>query len=170
MRRVSSLLHGHQRRLVAWDEMLDGEPGGDFPTTPIVQAWRSLEAVRTAVARGYDVIASPTSHAYFDYDAGTTDLRKVYSFEPLPGGLEADAAPHLLGGECTMWTEYATVDDIDQRLFPRILAMAERLWSPRLRRDFGEFRRRVDRHRRRLEVLGVEVGPETGSTTIPPWP
>ncbi|MEL6821406.1 MAG: family 20 glycosylhydrolase, partial [Calditrichota bacterium] len=108
----------------------------------------------------HNAIVSPTSHAYLDADVATVDLRKVYSFEPIPPDLSKEEATLIMGGECNMWTERAPQELVDSKVFPRILAMSERLWSPETTRDFSQFRRRVQTHYSRLDLLGVTYGAE----------
>jgi len=164
IRRIEKFLQAKGRRLIGWGEILEGglAPGAT------VQSWRGLEGAIAAARAGHDAIVSPTSHAYFDYGIGTTDLRQVYSFEPIPPGLDEAESRHILGGECNMWTERAPQETIHGKVFPRILAMAERLWSPRTRNDYLEFLRRVRAHYPRLDRLGVTYGPEAAPVSILP--
>ena len=106
---------------------------------------------------------SPTSHAYLDYDVATIDLAKVYSFEPVPDGLNKTEREHILGGECNMWTERAPQETVDSKIFPRLLAMAECLWSRAEDKEFPDFRQRVQHHYARLDGMGVRYGPESAS-------
>jgi hexosaminidase len=164
IRRIERFLSSKGRRLIGWDEILEG---GLAPEAT-VQSWRGMEGAIAAARSGHDAIVSPTSHAYFDYDIGTTDLRRVYSFEPIPPELTAAESRHILGGECNMWTERAPQETLDSKVFPRILAMAERLWSPKTRNNYLEFHRRVRAHYARLDRLGVAYGPESRPVTILP--
>lgn len=151
-------LAGHGRRLAGWDEIADGgiPQGANWR----VQAWRSMAAGKEAAEQGLEVVMSPTSHAYFDYDVKSIDLEKVYAFEPIPDGLDASKHHLIVGGECNMWTERAPQDRVDGKVFPRLLAMSEVLWSAPEKRDFEEFYQRVQREYPRLDSLGVRYGPE----------
>ncbi|MDZ7263967.1 MAG: glycoside hydrolase family 20 protein [candidate division KSB1 bacterium] len=164
IKRIEQFLLTKNRRIIGWDEILEGglAPGAT------VQSWRGMEGATAAASAGHDAIVSPTSHAYFDYPIETLDLRQVYSFEPIPSGLSTDQARHILGGECNMWTEYAPQETIDSKMFPRLLAMSEVLWSPREGKNYHEFHRRVRRHYPRLERLGVQYGPESRPISILP--
>ncbi len=157
--RIAEFLALNDRRLVGWDEILEG----GLPETATVQSWRSMDGAIQAARSGHDAIVSPTSHAYFDFDVATTSLEQVYSFDPIPEALSGEERKRILGGECTMWTERAPQDTVDNKVFPRLLAMAECLWSPPECQDFTDFRRRMQFHCARLEVLGVSCGPEHGS-------
>jgi len=164
IKRIEKFLDGKGRRLIGWDEILEG---GLAPKAT-VQSWRSFEGALAAAKSGHDTIVSPVTHSYFDYDLRRLDLRQVYTFDPVPPGLTAEEAIHVLGGECNMWTEYAPQEKVEAKVFPRLLAMAECLWSDRQGRDFDEFRRRLQDHYPRLEALGVRYGPETRPLTISP--
>ena len=164
IKRIERFLLTKKRRIIGWDEILEG---GLAPQAT-VQSWRGFEGAVAAAKSGHDTIVSPTRFTYFDYDLKTTDLRKAYSFEPVPQGLDPAARRHILGGECNMWTERAPQETIDGKLFPRILAIAERLWSPETARNFDEFQRRVWRQVERLAIEGLQAGDETHSVSLLP--
>jgi len=157
VQRIERFLAAHGRRLIGWDEILEGglAPGAT------VQSWRGMEGAVAAARAGHDAVVSPTTHAYFDYPVRVTDLAKVYSFDPVPPELSAAEAAHILGGEMNMWTEHAPQEMVDSKVFPRLLAMAEVLWTYPEPRDYAAFYTRVRRHYPRLEQLGVHYGPET---------
>jgi hexosaminidase len=159
IKRVAQFLALNDRRLVGWDEILEGE----LPECAAVQSWRSMVGAIQAARSGHNAIVSPVSHAYFDRDVGVTGLEQVYSFDPMPSELAGEECKHVLGGECCMWTERAPQEVVDAKMFPRLLAMAECLWSPGDCRDFTDFHRRTQFHYGRLRALGVDCGPETGS-------
>lgn len=162
IKRIEKFLSSKGKRLVGWDEILEG----GLPPEATVQSWRGMDGAITAVRSGHDAVVSPTSHAYFDYDLATTDLEKVYSFNPIPPVLTAEEQKHILGGECNMWTESAPQEKIDNKVFPRILAMAEVLWTANPDRNFDEFFQRVYFHYKRLEFLGVKFGSESSPLKI----
>jgi hexosaminidase len=162
IRRIEKFLLSKNRRLIGWDEILEG---GLAPAAT-VQSWRGVDGAIAAAKSGHDAIVSPTSHAYFDYDIGTTDLRKVYSFEPLPPELTKKEQKHILGGECNIWTERAPQETVDSKVFPRLVAMAECLWSFPEHKDFANFHQRLQRHYQRLDALGVQYGAESRPVSI----
>jgi len=164
IKRIERFLLTKKKRLIGWDEILEG---GLAPQAT-VQSWRGFEGAVAAARSNHDTIVSPTRHTYLDYDLKTTDLRKVYVFEPIPEGLTPAARDHILGGEANMWTEYAPQETIDSKLFPRLLALAERLWSPSTARNFEEFQRRSWRQTDRLKVEGVQVGEEASPLSLQP--
>ena len=123
--RVEKYLNSKGRQIIGWDEILEGglAPGAT------VQSWRGTKGAIEAAKMGHDVIVSPTSHCYFDYPIETTDVPKVYSFDPVPPELSAEEIKHVLGTEGNMWTEYAPQEVVDHRLFPRIVALEEVAWT-----------------------------------------
>ena len=164
VKRMEKYLVSRNRRLIGWDEILEG---GLAPQAT-VQSWRGFEGAVAAARSGHDTIVSPTKYTYFDYALERIDLRLAYEFEPVPEGLTPSERDHILGGECNMWSERAPEDKVDERLFPRMLALAERLWSPEKTRDFDEFAPRAGRQSDRLRLQGVKVGDETRPLRIVP--
>ena len=152
--RIEAFLRDRGRRLIGWEDIVAGGP----PASAMVQSWRSMNGAAEAAKLGHDVIVSPISHAYFDADIATTDLRQVYSFEPVPGRLAAGDQAHIIGGECNMWTEHAPQEIVDRKMFPRLLAMSECLWSQPANRDVADFHHRLQHHYKRLRELGVDYG------------
>ena len=101
IQRIENYISGKGKKLIGWDEILEGGLANDAT----VQSWRGFEGALEAVKTGHDAIVSPTSHAYFDYDLDAIDLKKVYNFDPIPAGVPSDKEKHIIGGECNMWTE-----------------------------------------------------------------
>ncbi len=153
--RMGKFLANHGRRMIGWDEILEGglAPGAT------VQSWQGMEGAIAAAQAGHDAIVSPTSHAYFDYGLDKIDLRQAFSFDPVPPSLSNSERKHILGGECNMWTERAPQAQVEAKILPRMLAFAERLWKGTTG-NFEEFRNRVAFHRERLHDLGIECGPD----------
>jgi len=127
VRRVAGRLAERGRRVVGWDEIL---AGGPLPPGAIVQSWRGFDGAVAAARAGHEVVVSPTSHCYLDYDVAVTDLARCYAFEPVPSGLAPDEARRVLGGEMNLWTEFVPPEAVPGRLLPRLLALSEALWSP----------------------------------------
>ena len=149
---IGSFLADHGRKLIGWDEILEG----GLPDGATVQSWRGMQGGRDAVAMGRDAIMSPTSHCYFDYPVESIDLERVYDFEPEPEGLEGSG--RILGGECNMWSERAPQELVDSKVFPRIVAMSEVLWSSKSQRDWNGFQERMELHYSRLDAWNVDYG------------
>ena len=153
--RIGKYLEAHGRKLIGWDEILEG----GLPEGATVQSWRGMDGGRNAVEFGHDAIMSPTSHCYFDYPVESTDLEEVYAFEPMPSDLQGPG--RILGGECNMWTEHAPQSLVDSKMFPRLVAMAEVLWSDTTGRNWNEFKGRMEWHYERLDGWGVDYGWES---------
>ncbi|HEY3244253.1 MAG TPA: beta-N-acetylhexosaminidase [Phycisphaerae bacterium] len=162
IRRIEKFLTGKHRRLIGWDEILEG---GLAPNAT-VQSWRGLDGAIAAASAGHDVISSPTTDCYFNFPhepdpaapdwMGVISLEKAYSFEPTPSELSPEAARHILGAEGNVWTELITADNLDRLAFPRLCALAEVTWSPKELRDWDDFSARMKTHYRRLDALGVK--------------
>ena len=157
IQRIENYLKTKGKKIIGWDEILEGGLAQDAT----VQSWRGFDGALQAAKAGHDAIVSPTSHAYFDYDLDAIDLEQVYAFNPIPQGLSTEEAKHIIGGECNMWTERAPQHTVDSKVFPRILAMSEVLWTYPQNRNYPEFYSRVQKHYKRLDHLGVDYGLET---------
>jgi len=162
IRRIEAYLNEKGRRLIGWDEILEG---GLAPNAT-VQSWRGMDGAIAAAEAGHDVIASPITHCYFDYPQqaepgmpkwmGVIDWERTYSFEPTPPELTTDQANHILGAEGNVWTERIPPERVERMLLPRLAALAEVTWSPANRRNWDDFWRRMKTHFMRLDELGVD--------------
>jgi hexosaminidase len=164
VRRIEKFLNAHGKRLVGWDEILEG---GLAPNATVM-SWRGIDGGIAAASSGHDVVMTPTSNCYFDYCQGLTGepgaignylpLDRVYSYEPVPPGLTPDQARHILGAQGNVWTEYIPdAQKAEYMTFPRACAMSEVLWSPSGRRDFGDFSARMAGQYSRLLARSVNV-------------
>lgn len=165
--RIGAFLHARGKKMIGWDEIAEG----GLPEGATVQSWRGFEGAINAVKMGHQAIVSPTSHAYFDYGLNDIDLEKVHGFNPIPAGISIEQAALILGGECNLWSERAPQVKVDSKVFPRLIAMAEVLWTGEGKGDFDEFRDRLANHYPLLDGLGVNYGFETvpvkiGTTTV----
>jgi hexosaminidase len=152
------------RRLVGWDEIQEG----GLPAGATMMVWRGWHYGVEAVNKGHDIIMAPTSHTYFDYYqagpagepeaiGGMLGLEKVYSFEPISGELTADQESHVLGAQAQLWSEYfPTWQQVEYMAFPRMLALAEVLWSPRDQRDWAHFQGRMGHQLAHLDARGIQ--------------
>lgn len=157
VKRIEKFLNDNGRKLIGWDEILEG---GLAPNAT-VQLWRDWDHAVKAAEEGHDVIMTPTTHCYFDYLQKNLDLEKVYSFNPIPEKLAAEHQKHILGGGANLWTERVPNSDrADFMLFPRLFAISECLWNGKARPAFNEFLEKVRTENTRLEKLGVKYGPE----------
>lgn len=157
IKRIEDFLSKHDRKLIGWDEILEG----GLSETATVQSWRGIEGGIEAASTKHNVIMSPTSHCYLDYGLDAIDLEKIYSFNPIPESLETKYHQYIIGGECNMWTEH--VPDrmtLDNRILPRMLAFSEVMWSKDEDRLFEEFFERLQSHYSALDAMGFQYGPE----------
>ncbi|MFI8005347.1 beta-N-acetylhexosaminidase [Streptomyces sp. NPDC086010] len=165
------------RRLIGWDEILEG----GLAEGAAVSSWRGYAGGVAAAEAGHDVVMCPEQQVYLDHrqDGGPDEpmpigfvrtLEDVYRFEPVPPGLSEEAAGHILGAQANVWTE--VMQDrarVDYQVFPRLAAFAEAVWSPLpapAERDFAGFDRRMRAHYARLDALGVGYRPPSGPL---PW-
>ncbi len=151
IQRVEKFLNSKGKQIIGWDEILEGglAPGAT------VQSWRGVKGAIEAAKMNHDVIVSPTSHCYFDYPIETTDVPKVYSFNPVPDELSEEEAKYVLGSEGNMWTEYAPQHLVDYRLFPRLTALSEVLWTYPAERNYDSFAERLQSFYDILDELNV---------------
>lgn len=156
IRRIEKFLTSKGKRLIGWDEILEG---GLAPNATVM-SWRGMNGGITAAKAGHDVVMAPTKWTYFDYSYERTPLKTVYSFEPVPAELSAEQAKHILGAQAQMWTDnHPSEDRIDALVYPRALALAEVVWSPAASRDYDNFELRLQSHLPRLMALGVHYKP-----------
>ena len=163
--RMEGILARHGRKLIGWDEILEG---GLSPRATVM-SWRGESGGRKAAAAGHDVIMTPGSEGmYLDAFQGDskvepptignyTTLRKVYSYDPVPAELaQAGKGHHVIGVQCNNWSEY--MYEPWQRwymLLPRAFALAEIAWSSPEGKDWSDFCRRADAACRRLDAEGI---------------
>ena len=161
--RIANILASKNKTIIGWDEILESE----IKTNAIVQSWRGFEGGIKAVKSGKKAIMSPTSNAYFDYKISTTDLEKVYDFNPIPAGLNHHEQNLIIGGECNLWSE-RILDEVglDYKAFPRLLAMSEVLWTNPEEKDYPVFLQKVQNHYPILKQLNVKYGPEANPVNI----
>jgi beta-glucosidase len=168
IRQMDTFLTARGRRLIGWDEILEG----GLAENATVMAWRGIEPAVTAARTGHDAVLTPTSHTYFDYYqssdtnseplaiGGFLPLDRVYTWEPMPAGLEPQYHGRILGVQGQLWTEYMPgPTQVEYMAFPRLSALAEVAWTPAGRRDLEAFRLRLAPHLDRLRALGVNVRP-----------
>jgi hexosaminidase len=163
IRRVERFLQASGRRLVGWDEILEG---GLAPHATVM-SWRDTTGGIAAAKAGHDVIMSPQEDLYFDHYqgdpateplaiGGLTTLEEVYAYEPIPPELTGEETRRVLGAQGNVWTEYmATPEQVEYMAYPRAVALAEVLWSPKATRAWGSFRMRLAAALATLDRLGV---------------
>lgn len=169
IRQMDAFLTAHKRRLVGWDEILEG----GLAENAIVMSWRGTAGGIAAARAGHDVVMAPTSYTYLDYaqsrDPGepvgqtaVLTLDKAYAFDPVPDELEPQFVKHVLGGQAQVWTEYMPDPKaVEYMAFPRLTAIAEAVWTPKARKDYNDYVARLRVHLDRLRALDVNFHPLT---------
>ena len=171
------------KRTVGWDEYLNG----DIPKDAVGMSWRTsrnngakhnLVTGADAARRGHDMVMAPHDMTYYYYGQGLDDdpfqygdsgarvfgggslnLEKAYSFDPR-AGIPQELHAHILGGQCCNWSEFTWNEyDLQWKMWPRTCAMAEILWTGDAKPGFADFKKRMERHRRRLISSGVNCAP-----------
>jgi hexosaminidase len=167
IRRMEQFINSKGRRMIGWDEILEGGLAPDAT----VMSWRGEDGGIEAARQGHDVIMTPSKYLYFDYYQGDRNkeplaiggmlpLEKVYSYNPTPAALNAQEKTHILGAQANMWTEYmADPQQVEYMLFPRLFALAEVAWSPQDARNYRDFLHRVPPQLARLKRQGVNYRP-----------
>jgi hexosaminidase len=168
IRQMDAFLSSQGRRLIGWDEILEG----GLAENAVVMSWRGVEGGVRAARAKHDVVMAPTTHTYLDYYpskdrardglaiGGFLPLEMVYSYEPIPAELEPEFAKHVLGAQAQLWTEYMpTPKRVEYMAFPRLTALAEVVWTPKEKKDYSDYLQRLEAHLRRLSVLDVNFRP-----------
>ena len=160
---LARVLAADGKRLVGWDEILDA----GVPPSAVVMSWRGTKGAIAAARAGHDVVLAPSPDLYLDHlqgngddePSGRPDLRTladIYAFEPLPPGLDAQAARHVLGAQGNLWTEHMrTPAMVEHAAFPRLAALAEVLWSPPATHDWNGFVARLLPRMRQWKADGI---------------
>jgi hexosaminidase len=164
VKQMDAYLGSKGRRLIGWDEILQGglAPGA------AVMSWRGVDGGIAAAKAGHDVVMAPGDWTYFDkYQGrfrnaeplaigGYLPLKTVYGYEPVPNGLSPEEATHVLGAQCQLWSEYIPhPKQMEYMAFPRLDALAEVVWSPKESRNYDDFLARLPSDLDRLKILDV---------------
>lgn len=152
MSRIEKFLNSKGRRIIGWDELLEG----DIAPNATVMSWRGMEGGIEAAKLGHDVIMTPNTYLYFDYyqtadtkdepDAigGYVPVEKVYSLEPVPAALDEEEKKHIIGVQANLWTEYIpTTQQVEYMVLPRMAALAEVQWTLPEKKNYPNFTKRL---------------------------
>lgn len=164
IQRIEKYLNSKGRQIIGWDEILEG----GLAKGATVMSWRGIKGGIAAAQQKHNVVMTPSTHLYFDYYqtkdtekeplsiGGYLPLEEVYSYEPVPEELTADEQQYILGAQANVWTEYIpSAMQLEYMLFPRICALSEIVWSPKNKRNFQDFEKRMESEYKRLDQLKV---------------
>ncbi len=160
LNRVEQILKAKGKKLIGWDEILEGGISPDAT----VMSWRGIKGGIEAAKMGHYVIMTPTDYAYLDYQQGESTieppiyaglrLQKCYSFDPVPEGADAK---YILGGQGNLWTEQVpSLHHAEYMTWPRGWALAEDFWSPASIKNWPDFVRRAENQFRRYDISGID--------------
>ena len=163
IRRMESWLNARGRKLLGWDEILEG---GLAPNATVM-SWRGSDGGIAAATAGHDVVMTPNTYCYLDYyQSVDTDkeplaipailpLRQVWDYVVIPPQIPKERRHHILGGQGNVWTEYMPDSDhVEFMMFPRLIAIADVLWNHPLERDYDQLVARLGRHLPSLDTMG----------------
>ena len=159
MGRVEKILTAKGKKLLGWDEILEGgiSPGAT------VMSWRGIKGGIEAAQAGHNVVMTPSTFAYIDYNQGDAAVdppiyaalraRTSYSYEPVPDGVDAK---YILGGQANLWTEQIpTLRYAEYMTYPRAWALSEVYWSPKSTKNWPDFVKRMETHFSRADVAQI---------------
>ena len=163
IKRIERFIVSKGRKLIGWDEILEG----GLPPEATVMSWRGTKGAVEAAKQGHDVVLTPSNVTYFNRlqsDASDeppshdypTPLRAVYDFEPVPVELTEAEAVHVLGTQANLWTEHVRTEPrMEHMAFPRLAALAEIAWTPRAEREWTGFLQRLAPQMQRYRKAGI---------------
>jgi hexosaminidase len=164
IQRLEKYLNSQGRRLIGWDEILEG---GLAPNATVM-SWRGIDGAIAAANAGHDTVLSPApalylNHRAFDNAAPgrglVVSIESIYGFNPLPMAVSEAQRNHILGVQANLWTEHMRTEErVEYSAFPRAAALAEVGWSPAERIDWSSFSQRLPAQLARYETLGVRYG------------
>jgi hexosaminidase len=163
VKRVEKIINSKGKKMIGWDEILQG---GLAPNAAVM-SWRGMKGGIQAARQGHEVVMSPTDFVYLDYMQGdaileppvyaSLRLKKTYQFEPVPDSIDASL---IKGGQGNLWTEQVyNTRHMQYMLYPRVFALSETLWSPKEKKSWTDFSRRVESHFDRLDMAGIKYSP-----------
>jgi len=163
VQRIEKVLLAHGKKMIGWDEILEG----GLAQSAAVMSWRGEEGGIEAASQGHDVVMTPGNWCYLDHYQGDsriepvaiggyTTLEESYSYEPVPKQLAPEMAKHVLGTQGNVWTEYMyTPELVEYRVYPRIIALAEVNWTQKENKSYGGFLQRMENQYKRMDLHGI---------------
>jgi hexosaminidase len=164
VKRIERFLSSKGRKLIGWDEILQG---GLAPEATVM-SWQGFEGGTAAARSGHDAVMTPSSYCYFNvYQGdpatepvsfrGLLTLKKVYSFEPVPPALTPEEASHIIGAQGCLWTEFVTDGErAEHMILPRLTALSEVMWTPAGERNWEDFSLRLRTMMERFDIMGLD--------------
>ncbi len=169
IKRMEKFINSKGKKLIGWDEILEGGLAPDAT----VMSWRGVKGGIEAAKHGNDVVMTPVGFCYFDYYQGPPEFEpiaggsvlsvsKVYKFDPIVEDLTADQAKHILGGQANLWSEHIPTEKHSQyMIFPRITALSETVWSTKESRNWDNFSERLQTMLTRYNLLDINYAKST---------
>ncbi|WP_282038097.1 family 20 glycosylhydrolase [Saccharicrinis aurantiacus] len=162
IKRMEKYISSKGKKLIGWDEILEG----GLAEGATVMSWQGVSGGIEAATHGHDVIISPNDDVYLNFYqspyneptaiAGLITMESLYHWSPMPEGLDAKYQHHVLGAQGNVWTEYMKTEaDVEYMVYPRLVAIAEILWTEDSLQNFQDFTRRMNYQYKRLDNLGM---------------
>ena len=166
VQRIEKYLNSKGKKLIGWDEILEG---GLAPNATVM-SWRGETGGIEAAKQGHPVIMTPGNPVYFDHTqrlvedsvtiGGYNPIDKVYAYNPVPAEIPVDKSGFILGAQANVWTEYMKNEKkVEYMIFPRIAALSEVLWTPLNKKDWTSFENKLIPLMQRYVSWGVSVNP-----------
>mgnify|MGYP003576093024 CR=1 FL=1 len=168
IRRAEAVVNSKGKRIIGWDEILQG---GLAPNA-IVMSWRGIKGGIEAARQKHPVIMTPSSHLYLNHTHAAKEdsltakgrhiaIHTVYNFEPVPKVLNAEESKYIWGAQANIWTEYiGNPSKVEYMLFPRVSALSEVVWSPKEKRSFQDFKKRLPAQLQRYDLWKINYSRE----------
>ena len=159
IQRMEKYINSKGKTLIGWDEILEG---GLAPNA-MVMSWRGEAGGIEAAKQKHKVIMTPTTYVYLDYSqtknedsvviGGFLPLEKVYNYEPYPKELTAEQAKYITGVQANVWSEYMKYPSkVEYMIFPRVAALSEVIWSPKEKKNWVDFQKRLETQFKRYDL------------------
>ncbi len=177
IKRIEKVLLAHGKKMIGWDEILEG---GLAPSATVM-SWRGEKGGIEAANQGHDVVMTPGNWVYLDHYQGSkavepiaiggyTTLEESYSYDPIPAKIDKDKQHHILGTQGNVWSEYMYTDELfEHRIYPRIIALAEVNWTQKANKDYKDFTKRMVNQYVRLDYHDINYHipmPEGNANTV----
>ncbi len=176
IKRIAGFLNSIGKKMIGWDEIMEG----GLAEGSTVMCWNDMSKGSEAASAGHDVIMTPTKYCYFDYyqdnpnydsigTGGIITLKDVYSFDPLPPGLNKKESGHIAGAQANLWTELIkTPERAEYMILPRMLALSEDVWSVPENKNWEDFLARVQQHFKFFDDMGLNYSRGSFEVKISP--